>query len=108
MTNYELYIYFIFAVKVGFILLAVTHIYLKIKGKEGNETDKKIEYWKEKFEFVFIILMAILLIYIFNVRHDRTIMINHETKFLLYLFGFVLIITADWELFLKDIPFKKK
>ena len=102
MSKYELYIYFIFAIKIGFIIMALTHIYLKLKGKEGNEFDKKVEYWKERFEFMFIILMAGLLIYLFNIRHDRSIMIDHETKLLLYLFGFVLIITAKWEIFIKE------
>ena len=102
MNNYNIYIYFIFAVKVGFIVMAITHIYLKFKGKENSDLDKKIEYWKERFEFVFVFLMALLLIYLFNTRHDRSIMIDHETKILLFLFGFVLIITADWGLFLRD------
>jgi hypothetical protein len=102
MNYYTLYIYFIFAVKVGFIVMAITHIYLKFKGNEGSDLDKKIEYWKERFEFVFVFLMALLLIYLFNTRHDRSIMIDHETKILLFLFGFVLIITADWGLFFRD------
>lgn len=82
--------------------MAITHIYLKIKGKENSDLDKKVQYWKERFEFVFIFLMALLLIYLFNTRRDRSIMIDHETKILLFLFGFVLIITADWELFFRD------
>ena len=102
MNNYNLFIYLIFAVKIGFIVMAITHIYLKFKGKENSDLDKKIEYWKERFEFVFVFLMALLLIYLFNTRSNRTIMIDHETKILLFLFGFVLIITADWGLFFRD------
>ena len=107
MNYYTLYIYLIFAIKIGFIAMAITHIYLKFKGNDGSDLDKKIEYWKDRFEFVFVFLMALLLIYLFNTRRDRSVMIDRETKLLLFLFGFVLIITADWELFFRDSKFFK-
>ena len=52
--------------------------------------------------------MAGLLIYLFNPRNDRSILITHETKILLYLFGFILLITADWNVFFHESPFFKK
>jgi hypothetical protein len=97
-----MYIYLIFAIKIGFVLMAVTHIYLKAKGEEKSDLDKKILYWKERFEFIFIIAMAILLIYLFNPRTGEMVMINGETKILLYLFGVVLLITAKWGDFFRE------
>jgi L-asparagine transporter-like permease len=97
-----MYITFIFLIKIGFIVLAISHLYLKIKHKENTETDKKILYWKERFEFIFIALMAVLLIYLFNPRTDRSVIIDKETKILLYLFGFILILTAKWEIFFHE------
>ena len=94
MDKYNLYITFIFMIKIGFILLAVSHLYLKAKGREHSELDKEILYWKERVEFIFVIGMALLLIYLFNPMKNRTNMIDHETIILLYLFGFLLIITA--------------
>ena len=79
-------------------------MYLKLKHKEHSETDKKIVFWKERLEFIFIILMAVLLIYLFNPRNDRSISIDYETKILLYLFGFILLITADWKDFFHESP----
>lgn len=108
MDKYNIYITFIFLIKIGFIIMAVTHIYLKSKGKEHSSLDKKIEYWKERFEFIFIALMSILLIYIFNPRIDRSVLVDKETKILLYLFGFILLITAKWDLFIKESPIFKK
>ena len=99
MDKYTIYIFFIFAIKIGFILMAVTHIYLKDKGEEKSDLAKEILYWKERFEFIFIIAMAILLIYLFNPRRGEMVMIDGETKMLLYLFGVVLLITAKWENF---------
>jgi hypothetical protein len=108
MDKYNIYVTFIFLIKIGFILMAVTHIYLKAKGKEKSDLDKKILYWKERFEFIFIALMSILLIYVFNPRTDRTILLDKETKLLLYLFGFILLITAKWDVFIKESPLVKK
>lgn len=104
MNKFDIYIIFIFLIKIGFIGMALIHLYLKLKHKEDTDLDKKILYWKERFEFIFITLMSILLIYLFNPRHDRSILIDHETKILLYLFGFVLLITADWDVFIREAP----
>lgn len=107
MKNYNIYVTFIFLIKIGFILMALLHVYLKFKGKEQSALDKKILYWKERFEFIFIALMSALLIYIFNPRTNNSILIDKETKLLLFLFGFVLLITAKWDIFIKESPLLK-
>jgi hypothetical protein len=56
MDKYDMYVIFIILIKVGFILLSITHVYLKVKGKEQTETDKKILFWKERLEFIFTFL----------------------------------------------------
>ena len=83
-----------------FACLAITHLYLKLKKQTNSELDHKIVYFKEKTEFIFIALMACLLIYLFNPMIDMSDLINRETKFVLYLFGFILLITAKWGDFL--------
>jgi hypothetical protein len=102
MNKYDVYISLIFVIKIGFILMAVSHIYLKVKGEINSDLDKKIVHWKERFEFVFVLLMSVLLIYLFNPRNNRIVMIDGETNVLLYLFGFVLLITAKWGDFFHD------
>jgi hypothetical protein len=102
MHNFILYITLIFIIKLLFISLALTHIYLKVKGESDSDLDNKIVYWKERIEFIFILLMAILLIYLFNPRTDRIFMIDGETKILLFLFGVVLLITAKWAEFFRE------
>ena len=108
MSSLHYYIYLIIAIKLGFILMAITHIYLKSKGEEHSELDKKIEYWKGRFEFVFVILMAALLIYLFNPRYNNQVAIDTEMKLLLYLFGIVLIITAKWSAFFEEAQWFKE
>jgi uncharacterized membrane protein YiaA len=102
MKYYNIFITFIFIVKIIFIILAASHIYFKVKGDKKSSMAIKTEYWKERVEFIFIILIALLLIYLFSPRVNRISMIDRETKLLLYLFGFVLIITAKWEDFFKE------
>ena len=102
------YIYLIIVVKVAFILLAITHLYLKTKGKIESELDKTIVYWKERLEFIFIFLMALLLIYLFNPRRSKPAVITNEMKILLYLFGFILLITADWSIFITEAKWFKE
>ena len=108
MNKFNMYVSFIFFIKMGFILLAISHLYLKIKHKDHTPVDEKIIYWKKKVEFIFMILMAILLIYLFNPRTNRSIMIDYETKVLLYLFGIILLLTAKWDEYIYDsIIFKE-
>jgi uncharacterized membrane protein YiaA len=102
MSYFISYIYLIFAVKILFVLFAIATLYLKLKKRENTESYKIFSYWKERLEFVFIILMSALLTYLFNPRQNRNNMINSETKLLLYLFGFVLLITANWSTFIGE------
>lgn len=104
MNKYNMYVIFIILIKVGFILLSLINVYLKIKGKEHTEIYNNILFWKERLEFIFTFLMSILLIYTFGPWCVQPIKIDKETQILFYLFGFVLIVTANWEIFIKQTP----
>jgi hypothetical protein len=90
---YHIYIKSIIFFKIIIVLLIVAEIYLWIKGKKQSDMDKKIQEIKIKVENVFKVLMSLLLIYLFNPRTDRSILIDYETKLLLFLFGIILLIT---------------
>jgi hypothetical protein len=81
---------------------------MKAKGKKNSDINKKIEYWKDRVDFVFEILMAFLLIYLFNPRNDHKALIDSHVKLLLYLFGFILLITAQWSTFIEESVWFKK
>ena len=102
MNNFDIYVYLIFLIKIIFIIFAVIHIYNKIKGQTNSSEDKKIVFWKDRTEFIFIIMMALLLIYLFNPRNNKPLILDYETKLLLFLFGFILIITAKWSIFIQQ------
>ena len=102
MNYFNAYIYSIIGIKIIFIFLTITHIYLKMKGESGSDLDENIVYWKERIEFVVVILMALLLIYVFNPRKSHINLLTKEIQILLYLFGFILLITAKWDAFFHE------
>jgi phosphoglycerol transferase MdoB-like AlkP superfamily enzyme len=107
MKYFDMYITLIFIVKIAFIILAVYTIYTKAKNPKSKQLEI-IEKWKGRFEFMFITLMSILLIYLFHPRANNIRMIDGETKLLLFLFGFVLLLTENWRSFFHESPLFKK
>lgn len=104
MNYFHAYISLIFVVKIIYIFLAATNVYLKSTKQDNILFSKKIVYCKEITELIFTILMAILLIYLFNPITSQSIVITGHTKTLLYLFGIVLLITTNWNKFLTPSP----
>jgi uncharacterized membrane protein YiaA len=92
--------------KIVFITLAVIEMYVKHKEPNNIKRINSLDFWKKRIEFIFIILMSLLLIYLFNPRVNRLNMIDNNTKILLYLFGFILFYTADWGHFFQDSKIK--
>ena len=108
MSYFDKYVIFTFLFKILFGILAGAQIFLNIKGKGDSKTDKKILYWKERVEFVFIVLMSFMLMYLFYPRSTEKITLDFETKFLLFIFGIVLLIGAKWDIFIKESHVFKK
>ena len=103
MNRYDLYIYLIFTVKILFIILALTNRYLIFKKQQNTKLYKTVSYWKPRADFVFTFLMSLLLIYLFYPNSTNTsVIITGETKLLMFLFGIVLIITAQWNTFITE------
>ena len=95
-----IFILFIIFIKIVFLLTAIGHVILSHMSKNienKEETDSKLVYWKERSEFVFVICMALLLIYYFRPGHMKPI--DRETSLMFFLFGWILIITAKWSEF---------
>jgi Ca2+/Na+ antiporter len=112
MNYLNYYIILVVIIKILFILFSLLHLYYTFqlnknnkkeikegtKSKELREKSDKTEYWRSRIEFIFTFLMASLLIYLFYPNTNRVI--NKETKFILYLFGIILLITAKWSDFI--------
>jgi len=107
-TSIDYFLLFIVVIKLIFVLAAVGHIILSHStNKKAAKAEPKLVYWKERTEFIFIISMAILLIYHFNPIWPQKY-INSETSLLFVMFGIVLIITADWNIFVTESPWYKR
>lgn len=99
----EVIVYIIIVIKILFLLTSIGHLILshtRHQNKKIIEADKKFLGWKSKIEFIFTILMSCLLIFIFTPWYDNTPFMTTEMKFLFYLFGFILILSADWSVVL--------
>lgn len=113
---YTVFIIFTIVVKVCFIILALVEKSYEWAGKKNSETAQNVVYWKKRADFVFIICMSLLLIYIFG-PYAKAIIINEmnqsivtgetktvyevdsEARLLLALYGFIMILTSDWQSF---------
>ena len=99
MDYYNAYLLLIVLIKVGFYSMVLTELFLKHKGDESSHLYKTIVLWEKKFEFIYILLVGLLLIFLFNPFFPKTNMINKETKIILFITGIILTIRAKWYVF---------
>ena len=105
-TPLDFFIIFIILIKFAFILSAIGHIILSHSSSDAaQKEDPTLLYWKERFEFMFFASMSILLIYHFKPGKNKPI--SEETSMLFFLFGWFLLITAKWSIFIKDSSWYK-
>jgi len=106
-TTYDFFTIFIILVKIVLILSTVGHFVLSHSSSAAAEkADPKLVYWKERMEFIFIASMSILLIYHFKPGKNQPI--SEETSLLFFLFGWILLFTAKWSIFVKESPWYKR
>jgi hypothetical protein len=103
----DFFLLFIIFVKVVFAISAVGHFILTHVQNSNikNKIDTKFMYWKERTEFIFIASMSVLLIYYF--KPGKRVSMDSETTLLFFLFGWVLLLTAKWDLFFKEARWYK-
>ena len=116
---YNLFIFYIFSIKILFVLCSTTEIYYKWKNRKLEKREKKqtkkneeykknvqqinnLDYWKKRFEFIYIMCMSFLLIYLFYPYQKTLPLITSETRYLIFLFAFILITNANWWIFFKE------
>lgn len=95
MNYYVLFIYFVIIIKFLFLIFSVLEKLLqhdKNKSFEKIKFQNEIEKYKNFTKIVFDILMALLLIYLFNPHYDfDNSLITHEVKILLFIYGILLL-----------------
>ena len=101
------YIFVIILVKFTYLFFVIRNMFIKnlIKNNPNNKNYKESleinDRFQHQLEFIYTILMASLLIILFNPININHTILDHEAKTLLYLFGLLLIITADWTHFIQ-------
>lgn len=108
MNQFSIFIMFIIFIKFLYMCLSIAHIYYSAKDEADTDTDTRITFWKERMEFIFIALMSVLLIYIFNPKSNRSANLDFETRMLLFILGIILLMSANWKTFFKETPLVKK
>ena len=99
---------FIFMIKVLFLIMTImakrTELVIKRDTKKGKTADldeqrKKLEneeYLRSRLELMFKFTMSIFLIIVFFPKRKKRVELTYEDNLLLTVFGFILLITADW------------
>ena len=104
MTAYNLLIILIIMIKVIFILLKGLAFYNRVMGIKDTLFSTNVLFWADRVEFIYTFLMAILIIALFKnaVKVGALCIYDKETIFLMYVFGFILLFTADWNEFISE------
>ena len=95
----------IMCIKFIFLFSAIGHIFFshyKKYSEKSQKKDKQFMRLKEITDFIFVISMSLLLIFIFNPWYKHQIYISKEIAILFYLFGIILIITANWSIIFEE------
>jgi hypothetical protein len=95
------FIYFIILVKILFLFFVIWNLYLQKKNGNTNDENqiklkKMVTYYKKLSENIFIILVSILLIYLFNPYYNNTYLDNLYVKAIFFVYGILMLITFDW------------
>jgi hypothetical protein len=98
-TIFYCFIYFIILVKGLFLFFVVWNFYLKKKNGGETKLEKKISYYKNMTENIFIVLVSLLLIYLFNPYHDNKYLDDKYVKILFFIYGILMLVTFDWSEF---------
>jgi len=98
MNYYDKFIYLVIFIKFIFVCLGIYLVYIIIMLSNNKNKINRITHFKKKLETIFITFMSLLLIYLFNPRYTKNeVILDYETRLLLFLFGFILLVTRDWE-----------
>ncbi len=101
-------VWLIIGFKLMFITSTLLHKYVNYnKESVFYKYDDKLVYIRELTEFIFVGLMCALIIFVFHPRKNHIQYMTQEIKLLMYLFGWIILVTADWGSF-RDLVTKHK
>ena len=108
MKKLDIYVFLVFSLKITFVIVSIYGVFLNHQKTTNQAKIDKNKRLKKAVEFLFVLLMSFLLIYLFDPRKDRISLIDSKAKMLLFLFGFILIVTANWDVIVYESKFTKQ
>jgi len=106
-SGLDFYVLFLIIIKTIFVAAALGHVVLAHTTSSFDKYDTKLLYWKERTEFIFVVSMSVLLIYYFH-PFIKSNPMSSETRLLFFLFGWILLVTAKWKIFIVEAPWFQK
>ena len=97
-TQLRPFIIFIVAVKIVFVVSAIATVIISHMPNSSPKKNRTMAAVKRQTEFLFIASMSVLLLLHF--RPGATVCPDHHTSILFFIFGCLLLLTADWGAFL--------
>ena len=104
MRKYDAFINFIILVKLLVVICVILEFYFKPESLIG----KIFLFWKDRLEFIFVACMAILTLIIFRPFNNGSIIITPHEQFLFFVYGIIILINANWDLFFEESVWLKK
>jgi hypothetical protein len=101
---YSALVYVTFAVKIAFIISILSDKYLLKFQPSNAELIKKFALMKGQLDFVFILLMSVILIVNFG-PWVTYVNIDTETKILFFVYGIIMPLEADYTTFFNQSVF---
>ena len=105
---FQIFLTFIVVIKFFFLYFAIRQLYFRFKtykdpkNKVFQKNLETVKIYKNQTDFVFMISMAFLFIFLFNPWKNNDKYLDQHSKYLMYVFGFVILFTSDWNLFISD------
>jgi len=90
--SFLLAVWFIVFIKILFIICEIVYLF-EARRKINNET---VNYWKLKFEWLFNILMTLILIHIFYPRKNDLQKLTTEVKNLIFAYAILSLFSLLW------------
>jgi hypothetical protein len=106
-NSFDFFLLFIIIIKIVFVIATLGHLVASHSNNiKISNTDSSFVELKEYTEFIFTIAMSILILYHFN-PYVKRVSVDEESKFLFFIFGIIIILTSNWNLFFKESPLYK-
>jgi hypothetical protein len=105
---YDNYVIFVIIIKILFVIFAVISRHYQKKIKTAGNNKSQVQeytqkynwalYWKDRLEFFFLISTSLICIIVFYPFYSDPIFIDRHTKILLFIYGFIVLITLNWNI----------